>query len=151
MLWREAKIELIPEAQKQNMGIFLASPTQQGWLAARFDDRIDNGRWLNKPRREQLKVLYQLVDEIGIPIAELSLRWALTQTDVSTVLTGPRNNAQLRQNVKAAEEGPLSDELLERIDEIAAMVPFRPYEEPFGCPFYRDDWDLMKRPGRAGR
>ena len=153
MLWREAQIELIPEAKRQNMGILLASPTQQGWLAARYDEQVEraNSRWLNKPRREQLKMLYKLVDEIGIPIPELSLRWALANTDASTVLTGPRNVAQLRQNVKAAQDGTLPNDIIERIDEIAAMVPFRPYEEPFGCPFFNDDFDLIKRPGDAGR
>jgi len=40
---------------------------------------------------------------------------------------------------------------MERIDEIAAMVPFRPYEEPFGCPFRMSDFDLEKRPGPASR
>ena len=153
MLWREALIELVPEAKRQNMGILLASPTQQGWLAARYDEQIEraNSRLLNKPRREQLKSLYQLVDEIELPIAELSLRWALANTDASTVLTGPRNVAQLRQNAKAARAGALPDDVMERIDEIAAMVPFRPFEEPFGCPFVQDDFDLIKRPGGAGR
>ena len=154
MLWREALIELVPEARRQNMGILMASPTQQGWLAERYDEQIDqaNSRWLNKPRREQLKRLYKLVDEIGIPIPELSLRWALANADESTtVLTGPRNVAQLRQNVNAARDGALPNDIMERIDEIAAMVPFRPYEEPFGCPFRRDDFDLVKRPGRANR
>jgi aryl-alcohol dehydrogenase-like predicted oxidoreductase len=152
MLWREAQIELVPEAVKHDMGIFLASPTQQGWLAARFDDLIDtaNSRWLNKPRRDQLRVLYALIDEIGIPIAELSLRWALSQADASVVLTGPRNLDQLRQNVRAAADGPLPQDVMERIDEIAAMGPFRPYQEPFGCPFYKEDFDLIKRPGWAG-
>lgn len=153
MLWREAQIELVPEAKKHNVGIFLASPTQQGWLATRFDEQLKtaNARWISNPRREQLLRLYALVDEIGIPIAELSLRWALSQADASVVLTGPRNLAQLRQNVQAAEEGALPADVMERIDEIAAMVPFRPYEEPFGCPFLREDFDLIKRPGWAGR
>ena len=153
MLWREAQIELVPEAKKHNVGIFLASPTQQGWLASRFDEQLKtaNARWISKPRREQLLRLYALVDAIGIPIAELSLRWALAQADASVVLTGPRNLTQLRQNVQAAEEGALPADVMERIDEIAAMVPFRPYEEPFGCPFLREDFDLIKRPGRAGR
>ena len=154
MLWREAYIELIPEAKRQNMGILMASPTQQGWLAERYDEQIEraNSRWLNKPRREQLKLLYKLVDEIGIPIPELSLRWVLTTADASTsVLTGPRNLAQLRQNVDAFRDGVLSNDIMERIDEIAAMVPFRPYEEPFGCPFRMSDFDLEKRPGPASR
>ena len=73
------------------------------------------------------------------------------QPDISTVLTGPRDFDQLRQNVRAAEDGPLPEDLMDRIDEIAAMVPFRPYEEPFGCPFLQEDFIERKRPGRAGR
>ena len=40
--------------------------------------------------------------------------------------------------------GPLPDgirlpqEVLDRIEPIAAMVPYRPFEEPFGLPFGRD-------------
>ena len=110
ILWREAAIELLPEARRQNMGILLASPTQQGWLAKRYDAQVSqaNSRWLNKPRREQLKKLYAFVNETGIPLPELTLRWALMNPDASTVLTGPRNLDQLRQNARAAEAGPLS-------------------------------------------
>ncbi len=153
MLWREAAIELIPEAKRQNMGILLASPTQQGWLARRYDAQVrdSNSRWLNKPRREQLMKLYALVDEIGIPIAELALRWALMNPDASTVLTGPRNRAQLRQNVHAALAGPLPQEVMDRVDDIASMVPFRPFEEPFGCPFLGESPDVVRRPGHAFR
>ena len=151
MLWREAAIEVLPEAKRQNMGILLASPTQQGWLAERFDDQVYHGApWLSKPRREQFKKLYALVDKVGIPIAEMSLRWAMGNPYESVVLTGPRNVAQLEQNVKAAKEGPLPNDLVDRIDEIAAMVPFRPFEEPFGCPFRDPAYHRnVKRPGMA--
>lgn len=154
MLWREALIELMPEARRQGMGILMASPTQQGWLAERYDKQIEraNSRLLNKPRRDQLHLLYKLVDDIGIPIPELSLRWALTIADTSTtVLTGPRDVKQLRQNMRAANDGALSDDIMNRIDEIASMVPYRPYEEPFGCPFRGADFDIERRPGRANR
>ena len=94
MLWREAAIELIPEAKRQNMGILLGSPTQQGWLSRRYDAQLEaaDSRWLNKPRRDQLKLLYRLVDDLGIPLPELSLRWALMNADAASVLTGPKND-----------------------------------------------------------
>lgn len=149
MLWREAAIELIPEALHQNMGILLGSPTQQGWLAHRYDSEVEqaDSRWLNKPRREQLKRLYRLVDDVGIPVPELALRWALMNFDAATVLTGPRTIDQLRQNIKAASDGPLPAGIVSRIDEIAALVPFRPYEEPAYCPFRNPNFNLCKRPG----
>ena len=59
ILWREAAIELLPEARRQNMGIMLASPTQQGWLAHRYDSQVGqaNSRWLNGPARTVEKAL----------------------------------------------------------------------------------------------
>jgi aryl-alcohol dehydrogenase-like predicted oxidoreductase len=61
----------------------------------------------------------------------------LSNPAVSTVLMGARNVQEVEANVRAAEAGPLPPDVLARLDEIAAMVPFRPYEEPFGLPFGR--------------
>jgi aryl-alcohol dehydrogenase-like predicted oxidoreductase len=140
-LWREAMIAVLPEARKQNMGVFLASPTQQGWLARRFDKEIASGAlFLSPPRRAQFKALYALCDDCAIEIPILCLRWALGVPGVSAVLTGPRTVAQLEQNFQAVEQGPLPEDVNERLDEIAAMVPFRPADEPFGCPLGNPDY-----------
>jgi L-glyceraldehyde 3-phosphate reductase len=118
------------------MGVLLASPTQQGWLAARFDDEVNNGApWLSPPRRAQLKALYDFADEIEIELPVLCLRWALGVSGVSAVLTGPRNVAQLEQNIKAVSAGPLSEEQNKRLDDIYMMCPHRPFEEPASCKF----------------
>ena len=53
------------------------------------------------------------------------------------MLTGGNSEEQVTENVEASLKGPLDRETLERIDEIYRMVPFRPYEEPFGLPFDR--------------
>jgi aryl-alcohol dehydrogenase-like predicted oxidoreductase len=135
-LWREAMIAVMPEARKQNMGIMLASPTQQGWLSRRYDKEIEHGAiFLSPPRRAQLKALYALCDDCRIDIPVLCLRWALGVPGVATVLTGPRTLAQLEQNSQAIEQGPLPDDVNKRLDEIAAWVPFRPCDEPFESPF----------------
>ena len=47
----------------------------------------------------------------------------------------------------ALEAGPLPADAFAQLQEIADMVPFRPYEEPFGLPFGRP----YKGPGQAGR
>ena len=135
-LWRDALHYVIPAAVKQNMGVMLASPTQQGWLAVRFDDEVENGAvWLSPQRRAQLKALYAFADEIEIDLPVLCLRWALGVRGVSTVLTGPRNVAQLEQNMRAAEAGPLPVDQEQRLNEIYMICPCRPFEEPAGCNF----------------
>lgn len=136
MLWQEAIIGVIPEAVKQGMGIVIGSPLQQGALAQVYAEEVEHGaRWLSSPRREQYKRLYTLVRELGIPIAELAIRWVITNPDISTVLSGARSVEEIEQNVRAVAAGPLPQDVMDRIQEIADLVPFRPFEEPFGLPF----------------
>lgn len=136
LLWREAEIEVLPAALEHGMGIVIGSPLQQGALARRYDDEVNSGaRWLSLPRRKQFQVLYALLDEIGLPLPELALRWVLSNPHISCVLTGSRSPQEVEQNVEAAAKGPLAPDVLSRLNEIAAMVPFRPFEEPFSLPF----------------
>ncbi len=132
-LWRDALTHVIPAASRHNMGVFLASTTQQGWLVKKYDEVYDGARWLSPQRRAQLQALYDLVDDVGIDLPVLCLRWALGVEGVSTVLTGPRNVAQLEQNFSAVEQGPLPDDIAHRLDDIYQMLPHRPFEEPAGC------------------
>ena len=80
--------------------------------------------------------------------AELALRWVLSNRDVHTTLMGARSVEEVELNVAAAEQGALSDDILQRLDEIAAEVPFRPYGEPFGMMKLQDP-HAYKGPGRA--
>jgi aryl-alcohol dehydrogenase-like predicted oxidoreductase len=138
LLWREALIAVLPEAARQNMGVVIGSPLQQGALARRYDDEVSQGApWLSPPRREQYRRLYAYQEELGIPLAELGLRMVLSNPHVSTILMGARNVREVEENVRAVEKGPLPADVLARLQEIADMVPFRPFEEPFGLPFGR--------------
>ena len=86
-------------------------------------------------RQKQFKALYSLTDDLNIELPELALRFVLSNPDVSTVLMGPRSAAEVEKNVAAAEKGPLPSDVLDKLDAIAAMVPFHPFEEPFSLPF----------------
>ena len=128
------------------MGVIIGSPLQQGALAKRYDDQINHGaRWMSPARRKQYKALYALLDDLKMPVAELALRFVLSNKNVSCVLSGARSVEEIKQNVSFAEKGPLSADILKRLDVIADMVPFRPYEEPFSLPFDRE----YKGPGPA--
>ena len=145
LLWREATIAVLPEAKRQNMGIIIGSPLQQGALARRYPEVETGVRWLSPPRQEQFKQLYAFADEVELSLPELSLRMVLSNPDISTILTGARSVEEVEQNVRSIEKGPLPPDVLTRLQEIADMVPFRPSGEPFGLPFGRP----YKGPGRA--
>lgn len=138
LLWQEALHAVLPEAVKQQMGIVVGSPLQQGALSACYTEQVEHGApWLSPPRRAQFKRLYALVAELGMPLPELAIRWVISNPVVSTVLTGSRSVSEVEQNVAYVGAGPLPDEVMARVQEIADLVPFRPFEEPFGLPFTR--------------
>jgi aryl-alcohol dehydrogenase-like predicted oxidoreductase len=146
LLWREAAISVLPESDRLGMGVIAGSPLQQGALARRYDAEVESGApWLSPPRREQYRQLYTCLDELDLPLTEVALRFVLSDSRVHTTLMGARSPAEVEANVAAAARGPLPEEVLRRLDEIAAMVPFRPFEEPFGLPFGTE----YRGPGRA--
>ena len=146
LLWREATREVLPAATRQGMGIIVGSPLQQGALARRYDDEIRSGaRWLSAPRREQYRRLYALLDEVAMSLPEVALRFVLSNPAIHMTLMGARSVAEVEANVRAAEKGPLPADILAHLQEIADLVPFRPFEEPFSLPFDRP----YKGPGHA--
>ena len=145
LLWREAAISIFPEAKRQNMGIIIGAPLQQGALARRHAEVETGAWWLSRPRQEQFKTLYQFLDEIELSLPEAGIRMVISNPDISTVLVGARSVEEVEQNVCAVEAGPLPSEVLGRLQEIADMVPFRPFEEPHGLPFGRE----YRGPGRG--
>ena len=137
LLWREASVAILPEAKKQNMGIVVGSPLQQGALSLQHPE-VDTGAWWLSPQRQnQFKQLYAFLDDIQLSLPEASLRMVLSNPDISTVLMGARSVEEVNQNVKSVNAGPLPTDIIESLQEIADMVPFRPFEEPFGLPFGR--------------
>jgi len=137
-LFREATHEVIPAARERNMAIVLGSALQQGGLGRRYDDVVrQKPAWLSRPRQQQLLAFYQFLDETGIPIVEMGLRFALSNPAIGTLLIGPKTASQVEESVAIAAKGPLPADVLGRLDAIAALVPFRPFEEPMILPLAR--------------
>ena len=137
-LFREATHEIFPDAKTRNMGVVLGSTLQQGGLGRRYDDVVrSKPAWLSKPRQQQFLAFYKLLDDVGMSIVELCLRFAISGIDAHTVLIGPKTAQQVADSVRAIENGPLSSDVLRQLNAIAAMVPFRPFEEPMILPFNR--------------
>lgn len=132
-LFREAESTVFPAAKAQDMGIVLGSTFGQGFLTRRADVS-KRPVWLSEKRAEQLQAYYDLLDQSGMPAYELCLRFAIGNPDVSTIPIGCKTSEHLETCVAAVEKGPLPEDIVNRLDEIAAMLPQRPYEEPMILP-----------------
>jgi aryl-alcohol dehydrogenase-like predicted oxidoreductase len=135
VLFREARDTVIPAAIERGMGIVLGSVMGQGFLTRRADGEVrDKPIWLATARQQQLLAYYKLLDEAGISAVELCLRFAISDPDISSIPIGCKTVEQLEACVAAVSKGPLPADILNRVNEVAAMVPLRPYEEPMILP-----------------
>ena len=100
LLWREAAIAVFPEARRQNMGLVIGSPLQQGALSRRYPEIETGAPWLSPPRREQYRRLYAFLDETGLSLPEAALRMIVANPDVSTVLAGARSVQEVEESVR---------------------------------------------------
>lgn len=136
VLFREAAETVIPAAAENDLGIILGSAFGQGFLTRRADDEVRaKPIWLAEARQQQLLAYYELLDQAGMPAFELCLRFVLSNPAVSTIPIGCKTAEHLEASVAAAAKGALPKDITERLDEIAAMVPYRPWEEPMILPF----------------
>ena len=81
--------------------------------------------------------MYALVARSGLTRPEIAIRFLLSEPRIHTVLMGARSVEEVDANVDASERGPLDASLHAEFDAIAALVPFRPHDEPFALRFGR--------------
>jgi len=145
-LYREAALELLPKAAELGMGVMLGSVLQQGGLARRYDAQLSSKpAWMSAARHAQFQALYALLDEAGLTLGEVGVRLAGAHPAASAVLLGTSNPEHIAAGVRDLEKGPLPDDVVERLDAIAARVPYRPFEEPMILPMGQPYFG----PGRA--
>lgn len=139
LISREFEWELMPLALDQKVGTVVWSPLAGGRLSgkvARNRPAPAGSRFAAQGGHGPefpLDHLYRIVDvleaiagELGRSVSQVALNWLLGRPSVSTVIIGARNEAQLRDNLGAAEF-KLSAEQIARLDAASAVPPIYPY------------------------
>ena len=114
------------------IGLTTFSPLASGLLTGKYLDGVPAGTraaevgWLrdrleNPDANAKVRKLKAIADEIGCSPAQLSLAWAASNPDVSSVITGASSPAQVIENMAALEVlETLTPELKARIEAIFA-------------------------------
>jgi len=125
VLNRGIEREVLPVAQRHGMGVLVWSPLAQGLLTGRVrkGQQTDLRRaqifsHLNDERRiDVVEQLIELANQSGIKLTHLAIAFAITHPGVTSAIVGPRTMAHL-DDYLAGMEVSLSDDILDRIDEI---------------------------------
>lgn len=125
ILNRGIESDVLPVAQRYGMGVLVWGPLGQGMLTG----RVRRGQQTDLVRAGLLKVftdsrrvaaveqLIALATDAGVPIPHLAMAFAIAHPGVTSALLGPRTAEQL-DDLLAGIDATLSDDILDRIDEI---------------------------------
>jgi aryl-alcohol dehydrogenase-like predicted oxidoreductase len=116
--------ELFPACRQNQVAVIARVPFDEGSLTGSLTLKSTwpEGDWRGTyfvP--ENLKASVTHADALkpllpaGVSMAELALRFILSNPDVSTVIPGMRKLANVEANIAASEAGPLSAELIARL------------------------------------
>jgi aryl-alcohol dehydrogenase-like predicted oxidoreductase len=134
LLVREVEKDVLPTAQRHGMGVIPWSPLAGGWLSGRYrkgadvpqsmrreriPERYDLSKPENRRKLEAADALARLAEEAGMTLIEMAIAFVIRHPAVTAAIIGPRTMEQLESQLTAADV-TLSDEVLDRIDEIVA-------------------------------
>jgi len=116
--------ELFPTCRANNVAVIARVPFDEGTLTGTLtkESHWPEGDWRNSyfvpenliPSVEHAEALKPLVPQ-GMTIAQMALRFVLSNPDVSTTIPGMRTIARVEENVATSDTGPLDEELLARL------------------------------------
>jgi aryl-alcohol dehydrogenase-like predicted oxidoreductase len=116
---RHLRCGLLAETEGQGVGVFIRSVYLQGLLVMP-EESIPPTLSVVIPVRRRLA---ELAEVHGMTLAELAVRYMLSQPGVTCVLAGVDTVAQVRENVSLFNRGTLSDDILAGIDEVVPDLP----------------------------
>jgi aryl-alcohol dehydrogenase-like predicted oxidoreductase len=113
--------EVMAAARANRVGVMGIRAVQAGALTAAIDRPLpaDHPEVRDYERAAGFR---RLAAELGDDAAVLAHRYALS-LDIDTLVLGVKNRQELAGCVAAAEAGPLSQELIERIDRVVRRTP----------------------------
>jgi aryl-alcohol dehydrogenase-like predicted oxidoreductase len=138
-IFRQRPMDLFfGEAQRRKVGILARVPLSSGMLTGKMSRQskfeTDDHRQFNRlgesfDRGETFSGLdyeigLQAVDELrslvpaGMTMAQMALRWILMSPAITCAIPGAKRPSQVEENVKAADQPPLSEESMTRVREI---------------------------------
>jgi aryl-alcohol dehydrogenase-like predicted oxidoreductase len=151
ILARGIEKDVLPTCRRYGMGVISWSPLQGGWLTGRYRKgaeqegpqsparqklaaRYDTSLPENQRKLDAAEQLAQLAEEAGISLIEMSIAFVIRHPAITAAIIGPRTMEHLESQLTAADV-ELSDDVLDRIDEIVAPgVNINPVDSGWATP-----------------
>jgi len=118
-LLRRGAREILPIAGQKGCVRLLGAIFQRGLAHPQPDILRNPPNWLTPALAAGYRKVYQLQAESGMSLAELGVRFIAAQPDIDTIIIGAKTPAEIEECVRAAEKGPLPEDLSRKIEALA--------------------------------
>ena len=123
-VFRNAVEFLFPTVQDLGVGVVIGAPLMKGWLAVPQNTWRENPPdWMDETFKASYFRFLDIHADAGIPMAELCIRWMLSEQRQQSIVVGFSNLREVEFNMSAALRGTLPDELNAAIAEIGIVHP----------------------------
>jgi aryl-alcohol dehydrogenase-like predicted oxidoreductase len=134
ILARDIEADVLPTIHRYRMGAIAWSPLGGGWLSGKWrlggedltsrrsalvPTRYDLSIPANQRKLEAADALGKLAEEAGITLIEMAIAFVIRHPAITAAIIGPRTMEHFESQLTAADV-ELSDDVLDRIDEIVA-------------------------------
>lgn len=130
---RDIELELIPLCQYHDVGVVVWSPLAGGYLTGKYKPgdleagfKSESGRDVPKKffsanADKILEVLLEVSNELGMSPDQVALRWILEQPAITSIIVGPRTEAQFKKNLGAVDR-QMDKNVLQRLNKISELL-----------------------------
>lgn len=116
---RNAEDDAFPLAERRGVALILGAIFYGGRLAAVHPEWLESPPdWMRPQLAERFGRLYATQKECGIPMAQLTLRFALSRKGVSVILIGAARPEEIEESVRAVQDGPLPEDIHREIESL---------------------------------
>jgi aryl-alcohol dehydrogenase-like predicted oxidoreductase len=125
-IFEQEPAEVFAKAQAAGVGVIARVPLKRGLLSGRFDehwtfDERDRRRQMFSPEKlpalvAQVRQIEAAVADLGRPLAEVAVRFCVSNPHVAVTIPGIRTPAQAKANAAACE--PLPEAALARLRQL---------------------------------
>ncbi len=159
ILTRGVEAAVLPTCRRYGMGVTAWSPLRGGMLTGRYRRGVDTPPSPRKvltrltdpaapgavERRATVERLVELAADSGMSLTHMSVAFVLAHPAITSAVIGPRTPEQLA-DLLAGTDVVLTDDVLDRIDQIVRPGLNVPHWEVFGNNQNLRDPDRLRRP-----
>lgn len=117
LIRREAR-KILPIARENACACLVGGILAHGLIRPQPEILEHPPGWMRPEWIERYRKLYRLQEESGIPLPVLSIRFLVAQPEMDVIIVGARSPEEIETCVRAAEQGPLPEDLHQALEAL---------------------------------